>query len=1089
MNLKSLNIFLSLMLLLLAAGCRDDLIYGPEIGEGEANVKFSMEFEKMFVGLDNNTRAPGNAVNTINNITVVAFDGKGDFYKAWRSTGKSGDFTYDLNENTGMPGDYTPNPDLDNGEHQAEAKTPKADFTLGKIPYGRYSFYAIANLDVDDSELSSAQDMKDILVEWKDSIPGNNAMFGFFSTDDKAGVRPQSFDAPQVVLNKSEISLWAWLKRTVSKVTVAFDGSKLNQNVTIYLKDVQIRDIPGKCYLGKDNKPSSMSDLITNGETITYQEGSAYGDTWKAVVTKGDPVYGAKGRYNGEKALTLRQQIEWQHSEDAPALYFFENMQGQGIAGTASDKRQDVNKDGNNKNDQISYPNGNNPSNEGFKDAKRYGSYIEVHAYYVNTSSENTSSGDIIYRFMLGQDDWLDYDALRNRHYKLTMSFNGNANDVDWHIVYTQPEVSFPRPYYISYLYNHKMYCPVTINTGRRTLDSVSTRILSNNWGPTDPGNYIYLSEMNVPYEYQYNGFLSLRQTKTTVVTASAPWEIDKNKDYYAKNARGWRVYRDMTDGGHYDKDYTDNMGQNDLSTDLYYVKHEVDKDGNNIYNISLPMYTRAKQLIKQTGYTGNNPYGAYMRDAKVQIQAHLSDGSTIAPDSAIDIRQVRRVVNPKGIFRDWNSTRSFHVELKRLMTENSSTFEKFTSQGGPWKAYVIRVSGNHSGQDDDGAINPSDAETTEDAAGMISFSGGKKVWKSNNKNVSDTVYGDTGSFIDFNILFNNHCTSSSKSRHAVIRVEYHNNSCYHLIYVRQGGAPVRLVNNGAKWHSANMVSRGQEGSSPIDEGSLFKFGRWDYPIASSCNVNSIDPWINIVPNSFTDNNGLKLTIEGMSNTASWSDWSGNRTNNNAYFGAPTVSGARVASYEDFYALYSSDDIEQGYGVLYGDAATGTGTTLEEVYGYHTGKSTSYGIRGCFVYDKTNGVHVFFPMGNSGYGHRKNSGTTWPIPTGSNARATGVLRYSCNGRWGYFPTSGIPKVYPEGARDCPLFYDIFMRPGAIYWLGQVKESTGNDFSQDPDVSSNIAAWDFNYFSFDFYPISGGNVGHGADACFVRCVED
>ena len=64
-----------------------------------------------------------------------------------------------------------------------------------------------------------------------------------------------------------------------------------------------------------------------------------------------------------------------------------------------------------------------------------------------------------------------------------------------------------------------------------------------------------------------------------------------------------------------------------------------------------------------------------------------------------------------------------------------------------------------------------------------------------------------------------------------------------------------------------------------------------------------------------------------------------------------------------------------------------------------------------------------------------------------------------------------------------------MRPGAIYWLGQVKESTGNDFSHDGDVSGNIAAWDFNYFTFDFYPISGGNVGHGADACFVRCVED
>ena len=33
-----------------------------------------------------------------------------------------------------------------------------------------------------------------------------------------------------------------------------------------------------------------------------------------------------------------------------------------------------------------------------------------------------------------------------------------------------------------------------------------------------------------------------------------------------------------------------------------------------NTYVFNLPMYTRAKQMITSTGYTGNNPYVAYRR-------------------------------------------------------------------------------------------------------------------------------------------------------------------------------------------------------------------------------------------------------------------------------------------------------------------------------------------------------------------------------------------------------------------------------------------------------------------------------------------
>lgn len=1092
------NIIKAYIIILLTAltgvlsGCQDDLLYDPEIGKGESNLDITMGFEQMFVGLDNSTRTAGDAINTINHITVVAYNQNGTLYKVWRS--KDGDFSYTISDNKDMPSDYDPS-DYDpngtgNNQHQAEVKTPQASFKLSGIPFGRYYIYAIANLDVTDDQVETAQQMKEIVCEWQTDVKRNNAMFGYFTDDRSAGVRPQSFDARQLTINKSGMKIWAWLKRTVSKVTIAFDGRRLNENVTIYLKNVTIKDIPKYCWLGRDNKPgwdgtsADMSELIKNGESIVYGTGDSYGENWEATISKGNPIYGAMGRHThrpAEKpddapiALSAKEQIDYQHSETAPALYFFENIQPDGEKGTESDKRQDVGLDGNDKNDQISYPDGNDPNDAAHKDARPYGSYIEVHAYYINTSSANNTQGDIIYRFMLGQDDWLDYSALRNRHYKLTMTFNGNANDVDWHIVYTEPKVRFPRPYYISYLYNHKMMCPITIDAGDSEVKSIKATIISNAWAPDNMPENLYWSAMNQPETYPYNGFLSLHETDETTIRANRPFKLDANQAYYNTDPkRGERTFTDFTDGDH----TTDGA----LPTDVYYVKRSYDEDtGSNIFDLSVPMYTRAKQLVKQTAYTGNNPYTSYTRSAYVQLDIELKNGVKVEIEEPLHIIQVRRIVNPKGIYRKHNSTKPFHVNLKYTVSEEGNEFKSEKSLSGPWKAYIVRSSS------DDADLGTKDAHT------MIQFSGQDNIYTSNDPLVSDTIYGRTGSEIDFDILFNGTC-NENESRHAVIRVEYHNYTCYHLIFVRQGNAPVKLISGGAKWHNTNMISKTQEAETPIDEGSLFKFGNWDWPIASTSNVNSKSAMI--YPDDFKGNSGNNLTIVGKSGTYHWDDKDfTNQTNAGGVFADPS-STMKVAGFWDYAALYKGDTIEQGFGVLYGDDATTTSSKVSEAYGYVTGKPGSYGMRGCFVYNSINGVHIFFPTGNSGFGHRKNSGTAegpeaWPSST------KGLLRYSCNGRWGYFPTSQSETlsetfidVYPEFVNDCPLFWDIFRRPGAIYWLkndaasGQVFYVDG---VPDPDVA-RCMAWDFNYFTFDFYGLASTNLGYGADACFVRCVD-
>ena len=69
-------------------------------------------------------------------------------------------------------------------------------------------------------------------------------------------------------------------------------------------------------------------------------------------------------------------------------------------------------------------------------------------------------------------------------------------------------------------------------------------------------------------------------------------------------------------------------------------------EEGTNILHMSIPLYTRAKQMIAKTSYTGNNPYVAYRRQAKIKITATLSQGEPLT--EIVDIFQVRRVVNPK---------------------------------------------------------------------------------------------------------------------------------------------------------------------------------------------------------------------------------------------------------------------------------------------------------------------------------------------------------------------------------------------------------------------------------------------------------
>ncbi len=1042
------------MSLFVFAACTDDLTddYGGGIiPEGECTITADVEFKPLAAGLNGATRTGGEAIKQIESLCVLLYDEGGKLAKKHYIADPE---TTDVDRTDA---------EADNG-HTAESATPHADFSL-QVPYGRYYIYVVANMgDLGETyDVTTVEKLKSVSLEWQsDAVARNNQMFGFFVVGDDKSKEPES--APLITVAQNDMSLHSWIRRAASKVTVAFDASKLKDNIYIYLKSVQIKDIPAHCWLGKNNTPADDNELIREGETIVYSTSESYDDRYPARLTNGRPVYGAANLPAGiEERISVDEQIAAHHEEDVVALYFYENMQGKGIS-----KKQDWKKPG-----EITFPDGSDKDENGNlnspnrKDQMLYGSYIEVKAHYVSRNEGDMSEGDITYRFMLGKDTDTDYDAQRNYHYKLTMKFNGYANDVDWHIDYErEPGIIIPNPYYISYLYNHSMMLPVQVNTEPGvTVTGLKAEIIDNRWAPDEPNpDFIYYDAADKEGQNLWNGFLSLHETTETVITGKGPFTQTSNKAYYEQTPkRGVRVYSDMNDGAH----TTD--GAKD--TDKYNVKVEKSAVTGNIYHFSLPMYTRAKQLIKQTAHTGNNPYVAYQRKAVVRITATLSKGAPYVED--VTIYQVRRIVNPKGVWRKWNNDKSFHVVLKRLPMESADKFESFNSVG-PWRAYVIKDS------DPNGTVTLSvaDPNISDTDKAVIEFDGQTMT--------KDIISGRTDTPIDFNIDFNGTAADENSSRYAIVRVEYHNNTCYHLIFVRQGYAPDDLIAGGTKWHTVNLRSATEEASSPIDEGSLFKFGNLNQPIPATENKNhGKTPWTNVTPDHFTDGQHYGWTawdnIPNSARTGSFSD--------------PTVNGKsiRVAEYDDFKALYETTEIEQGFGVLYGDDATEVLDDIDEVYGYDYNQSGSYGMRGCFVYNRKTGKNLFFPIGASGYGHRKDF-----IRDNSGGQYRGLLRYSCNQRWGYFDAKG--NSYPEGCMGAPLFYDLFMRPGAIYWLK--KDCGAGKNVLDPDNKDSAIGWDFNYFTFDFFPISWGNVfgpdettGGGwlnrrdrSDACFVRCVE-
>lgn len=1105
---KLLHHCILLLAALAVAGCSDDMeIDQNGIPRGIANLDVQLTFDQETASLS--TRAiqggdEGRLIEDIQDLYMAVYNVDTKVMKLHHvckdgqplSDADITNFHYEKNTDN--------RPDFGDGSgKQQDDATSRITYNF-KLASGRYNIYAIANVDGNRlTGISSPEQLKAIDFEWNTGNTAlNNQMFGVFTIN---SINPNADDKNPLTVNPGTAKLYCGVKRLASKVTIAFDGRDLFDNVQIYITDVAIRDIPKRCTLGEgnragakeldeDGKPYHTNDdllaikrgrygfedgVLGIGQRITVQ--TLPEDETEILPGRYIHINNSNSSYLGfhDKGGEVVSDSTKAHANDAVALFFYENNQG-----TGKSKKQS--QDGINidfPNDSIEEVN-NQPS--GWKDQKPFGTYVEVKGYYRNiNSNNNVGHGPIIYRFMLGQDADCDYNATRNTHYKLTLRFKGNGNDADWHIDYKEKTgIYVISPQYISYLYNKQMMASVKI-VGELEPKSLKASIVGSNegddttgetfwrpWGdgsedfPTpvggnlagvgvdpnfdDPGIHTYYNG-SIYEDGPWNSFLSLKQTQVvTIVDRDHNDDNAQNGVVYNK-----KYYKELHDKGN--RTYETSEGPHDETTGngTYYVdalRKENGKVTEQVFRI--PLYTRAKVLCTRTGYSGNNPYVAYPRKARVHITAKLKNGTPI--ETYLDIIQVRRIVNPKAIWRREGNRTPFHVKLLRLPKDTKDEmFTEFDSEGG-WCADV--VSGD----------NIITLSSTPEGSGTDSAP----------QEGLTHIEGLSEHPIDFYINFN------GNKGYAGVRIRYHNYTCEHDIYCAVGDDPVQLIDTVKIWWETRNVYRFETDKSPVltenplEEGSLFRRGSYTAILSK-----------NSMQLGDTGPTGGFYVLEQGKETETRKDWDGLEANisiNDSWTIPANDKGHRIATIEDFYTLIPKTEseemtfpIKQAYGVLYGDEATDVQYTQDNAYHYMRGGSLKKGMRGCVVYNVNTLKHIFLPIGSLGFGHRKTAAQAGSGRERTNKDSDGTLRYA--GRSSYF--SGNKASGESTIQYQPIFEDLFRRPGAIYWCRDYS-SAG---SGNPQKSSSF---DINYFSFSFKGYSNDAASKGnkdTDAAFVRTV--
>ncbi|MDE6338466.1 MAG: hypothetical protein K2K97_01600, partial [Muribaculaceae bacterium] len=748
-----------------------------------------------------------------------------------------------------------------------------------------------------------------------------------------------------------------------------------------------------------------------------------------------------------------------------------------------------------------------------------------VVGYYDSRHKDKVSQGTIKYRFMLGKNSTFNYDAERNYHYKLTLKFRGWANEADWHISYKEytPTLITPEPYYISYLYDQQMDFPARVilpEEWDKTQYYIKAEIVENNWFPWDrkandgkgamPAEFV--GDQNDPYGFAWNtgsldiykpvtydkdtydgnpykdgnyvGFLSLRPNTADVIGTNA--EVQAQTGGLDDNGYG-------THANSYLEWYykTNNLAVNEYS--LTGSGTSVDPIDKSI-RVKIPMYTRNKEMVPDTDFTGNNPFNAYYRYAKVRFtlwQKTAEGDKSISfkneegeweTERLATIYQVPRIENPKAIYRDAGNDDEFEIKLMILPKADSQEFETFKSDG-PWKAYV--------------------EHQTEDFIELYDRNGKK----------CDVVTGVTDEDIVFKYKPKG-VIGDDKTRSGIIKVEYNDYNCFHLIFVRQGyHAGVQLGN--AKWSCYNVYATSRGGNnpdrnnpapsdetsvpvaltkSPLSVGSFLKRSQYNYSIREANNKDY--GWLKAISKKLSDGtpeyfllSTAHINAENTADnyrTATWGEiqgfaWANYGASEERYTKHWADTWTAVGGFRDneTFAVPTADNFNSlltnckfGYGIVYADGATTTQSNIQVACGFEDydndgedDSNSARGVRACIVY-KDDGTNIIFPLG-----------------------AVGQSRRACTAPWGNdtapFTDPGIGSLTYGNLRSVlsssinryrPYTYNLYRDSGALYWIKTPVTKSGTSDGHLHKPYPDYASWDINYYTIRFQPYAYNSLG-------------
>ncbi|MDE6263795.1 MAG: hypothetical protein K2M11_01500 [Paramuribaculum sp.] len=1151
-----------LMLSVLLSSCEDRFDYSSQIiGEGESLVQATLEFKPSVTTLGG-SRTAGNEISNIEKLAIVIYDMDGNLIDVYNNIAfKPLDSTKDKPSDypTGPNGEDISS-DNATAKVQCEMKLPYGRYRMyavanleRNLSKDDEDIQSIAGLKAikcewDPNDISKNAQMFGYFTN--DVTTGNTA---FTETDPAVTVNQKSVALHSWIKRLASKVTVAFDGSGLHQGIVVYI-----HNVSIRQIPLTCTLGEGNQPKAEDQvTPAAFNESVTNSNQALYyskkdnNKGEPVAPSPYDITKYKNWLEVANGSGPNSDGL-----VGSDHGVDSPALFFYENMQG-----VHADKPKEQQKSQVGTNvapfDKLKDEEYKDYTDKDYKDGVEWGTFIEVEAYY-QCDTVPTSNGPIRYRFMLGQNTSDNYNAIRNHHYKLTLGFRGYANQPDWHIEYKEerPEVYAPEVY-VPYTYNTSVQLPMRFNGN---LTALRAEIIENSWAPYDENGEYEVPPLDRYGGTDFdNRTLEFAWSRNVYVNGSGP-ALAYNNDGSPSNAADNYVYgRHRTNYYHLDEKgndiisqpyyvspiwagffrlmqptafvdvsgssmdavLLDNTGQsgsdnygstavrkafmdyfygnygggrgsaansiplNQRTFDIanpqadqynrgnnaYTVEKGTDATGQEYTTVTMNIWTQPKSMCGISGFSGNNPYEDYNRKGVIRFYAtfNTADGpTTIRKD--VTVIQAKRLVNPKAVWRRHDNPQDFNVTLlERDLTDITRVkFQPVVSRG-EWSA----------------TIKAGDTDFFSLVAQGSSTGGGKEVT------------GKTLSEIKFLIDFNGPI-GYTESKCAIIEVRYHNKTCVHNIFVRQGyHQPMRITNNGPQWSSYNVYScapgttpnlqtETRDGAvvatltrNPLSFGAFFKKGNY----AQGISVSNIDNYGPLAPPGAN----VQFALTGTTNPvqyATWDEISGNTTNNTnawhwANFGVTlnyTEDGEdktehrtyRVPTIDDFNTLLNTDF---GVGVMYGDGATAPARTTTAAFGFldpdNSVTDYPYGMRGFICYNSENAHQIFFPIGTSGIGRRT-------IQDTETEAERGTLRYSSY------------DGYLTGTTNAmrPIAMNMKNAPGSIYWI----------YRRTSTAATASSGWDMNYFDLNFNSITPAFTslttnGGGGDALPIRLVLD